>query len=120
MLQIKCPECKKEMHSKENLLLHIGFVHDLLWCDICKETFRKQHLLRKHNNQFHKSNKTSKKNVVKKEKDQSTDSESIVENILTLVFDIGPRQIIERILPYFTIKKEKQLQFFIHLQKFWI
>ena len=109
MLQIKCPECKKEMHSKENLLLHIGFVHDLFWCDICKETFRKQHLLRKHDKKSHNSNKTSRKNVVKKEKetnetkDQSNGYESIVENILNSIFDFGPRQLIEQILPYFTL-----------------
>ena len=65
--KLSCPECNKELDSKESLLLHIGFVHDLFWCDICKETFRNQHLLRKHKKKFHYSHKTSKKDIVKKE-----------------------------------------------------
>ena len=44
--------------------------------------------------------------------DQPNDYESIVENILNSIFDFGPRQLIEQILPYFTIKEGKKFKIF--------
>ena len=106
---MSCPECNKEFDSKESLLLHIGLGHELFWCDICKETFRKQNLLRKHNKQFHNSNKTSRKNrVIQEREDQPNNYESIVEEILNKFYPILPSK-----------RVEERLIFFIQIQKFW-